>query len=71
MNAATPQLRKPETLGPNHWFVASASCPGFGYHVRFISGRYTCGCSAHRWRPHLACRHIIEVRKLRSEVTMG
>jgi hypothetical protein len=68
---STQQVGRPERLEPNHWFVPSATCPGMGYHVRWVSGRYTCGCSAHRWRPHLACRHIAAVRELRKEVRMG
>ena len=69
--ATLQQVSPPEHLGPNHWFVQSARVAGVGYHVRWISGRYTCGCSAHRWRPHLACRHITAVRKRRKEVEMG
>jgi hypothetical protein len=71
MTTNTPQLSTPERLGPNHWFVASATCPGFGYHVRWVGGRYMCGCSSHRFRPHIACRHIEAVRKLRREARRG
>lgn len=64
----TSQVGMPEKRGPGYWFVPSGR---FGYHVRWLSGRYTCCCSAHRFRPHLACKHIMAVRRLRQEVTMG
>jgi hypothetical protein len=69
MKAATQHLGTPEKHGPGLWFVPSGK---FGYHVRWLEGRYTCTCPSHRWRAHLACKHILWVRKWRRErVTMG
>ena len=61
----TTQLGTPEKRGPGHWFVPSGTV---GYHVRFVSGRWVCQCASHRFRPHLACKHIAAVRALRQAV---
>jgi hypothetical protein len=63
MTTTTP-VGKPEKRGPGHWFVPSGKV---GYHVRWVSGRYTCTCPSHRWRQHLACKHVTAVRRLRKE----
>jgi hypothetical protein len=62
------QVGTPEKQVPGHWIVPSGK---FGYHVRWVSGRYTCCCSAHRFRPDLACKHIVAVRRMKQEVPMG
>jgi hypothetical protein len=66
--AQASEVGTPEKRGPGHWFVPSGKV---GYHVRWVLGRYTCCCSAHRFRPHLACKHIMAVRRLRKEVPMA
>jgi hypothetical protein len=49
----------PEPRGLNHWFVPSGTR---GFHVRWVSMRYTCGCNTYRRTPYLACQHIAAVR---------
>jgi hypothetical protein len=65
---ARSQLGVPQKRGPGHWFVPSGKV---GYHVRWSQGRYSCTCPSGKFRPHLACRHIAAVRKMRQEVAMG
>jgi hypothetical protein len=67
----TPQVGTPERRGAGHWYVPSANV---GYHVRWVSGRWVCTCPSHRWRSHLACKHIMAVRRFRDQgkaVSMG
>jgi len=61
----TSQVGTPEKRGPGHWFVPSGKV---GYHVRWVSGRWVCCCPSHRFRPHLACKHIAVVRGMRNKV---
>ena len=68
MMAQASEVGKPEKRSPGHWFIPSGRV---GHHVRWLMGRYSCTCSAHRFRPHLACKHIMAVRGLRKEVAMG
>jgi hypothetical protein len=60
MTTKAPQLGKPEKRGANRWFVPSWQV---GYHVERVDGRWRCTCSGFRFRPHLACKHIMAVRK--------
>jgi hypothetical protein len=58
MKQHTP-VGTPEHRGRNHWFVP---CGARGFHVRWGSGRYTCGCNTYRRISYLACPHIAAVR---------
>ena len=64
----TPQVGKPERRGAG-WFVPSGQV---GYYVEWLhaSARWRCTCSRFRFRPHLACKHIVAVRAMRQEVRM-
>jgi hypothetical protein len=56
----TSQVGTPEKRGSG-WFVPSGAV---GYHVeRLPDGRWRCTCRAFRFRPHLACKHIMCVKK--------
>jgi hypothetical protein len=63
------QVGRPEKRGAG-WFVPSGQV---GYYVEWLraSGRWRCMCSGFRFRPHLACKHILAVRRMRQEVKMG
>jgi hypothetical protein len=65
----TTQLGKPERRGSG-WWVPSGKV---GYYVEWLreSARWRCTCSGFRFRPHLACKHIMACRALRKEVRMG
>jgi hypothetical protein len=66
----TSQVGTPEKRGADRWFVPSGQV---GYYVEWLreSGRWRCTCSGFRFRPHLACKHIDAVRRMRQEVRMG
>jgi hypothetical protein len=55
------QVGTPERRGTG-WFVPSGKV---GYFVEWIceSHRWRCTCSGFRFRPHLACKHILAVRQ--------
>jgi hypothetical protein len=55
------RVRTPKPRGLNHWFVP---CGARGFHVRWISWRYRCGCNTSRRTPYLACQHIAAVRRI-------
>jgi hypothetical protein len=65
----TPQLGTPQRRGAG-WFVPSGQV---GYYVEWLrtSGRWRCTCSGFCFRPHLACKHIAAVRRMRQEVRMA
>jgi hypothetical protein len=65
----TSEVGTPEKRGAG-WFVPSGKV---GYFVEFMreSRRWRCTCSGFRFRPHLCCKHIMAVRKLRKEAALG
>jgi hypothetical protein len=67
----TAPMRPPEKRGSG-WWVASATCPGYGYTIFKDAAGWHCQCPSHRWRrsklPGGQCRHVHEVlRMLRKE----
>jgi hypothetical protein len=65
----TTEVGMPERRGAG-WFVPSGKV---GYFVEWMrdSHRYRCTCSGFRFRPHLQCKHIQAVVRLRKGVAMG
>jgi SWIM zinc finger len=66
MTTNTPQVGTPVKHGAG-WYVPSGRV---GYFVEWLheSARWRCTCPSFRYRGHIACKHIMRVRK---GVSMG
>jgi hypothetical protein len=69
----TQEVGTPVRRGPNRWWVPSGKV---GYVVAWLPAerRYRRCCSGVRFKPHLACKHMLAVKRFRAQergVSMG